>query len=126
MRDLDLDHIFAHGDEQVYARSAHINWKEPELYRDIVILMGGFHELHVRQKTIYKRHALRGYQKWVVDAKTIARGSSDAGAEVRRYYRNMRINEEIFCALVQHRVEGLNNDSNDLDMELKLLFLNFR
>ena len=47
-------------------------------------------------------------------------------AEVRRYYRNMRINEEIFCALVQHRVEGLNNDSNDLDMELKLLFLNLR
>ena len=60
MRDLDLDHIFAHGDEQVYARSAHINWKEPELYRDIGILMGGFHELHVRQKLFTKGMLLEG------------------------------------------------------------------
>ena len=55
MRDLDLDHIFSDGDEQVYARLAHIIWKEPELYRNIDILMGGFHELRVRQKTNKKK-----------------------------------------------------------------------
>ena len=83
MRDLDLDHIFAHGDEQVYARLAHIIWKNPELHWNIVILMGGFYELRVRQKTIYKRDALRGYQKWLIDAKKIASGSSDAAVEGR-------------------------------------------
>ena len=31
MRDLDLEYIFAHGDEQVYARLAHTIWKDPEL-----------------------------------------------------------------------------------------------
>ena len=71
IKDLDLIHIFAHGDEQVYARLAHITWKDPELYRNIVILMGRFHELRVRQKAIYKKDALRGYQKWLKDAKTI-------------------------------------------------------
>ena len=40
--------------------------------------MGGFHVLHVKQKTIYKRHTLRGNQKWVIDAKAIAAGSSDS------------------------------------------------
>ena len=50
VRDLDQEHIFAHGEEQVYARLAHIIWKDPELYRNIVMLMGGFHELRVRQK----------------------------------------------------------------------------
>ena len=71
MRDLDLDHIFAHGDKQVYARLAHIIWKNRELYRNIFILMEEFHELRVGQRTIYKRHALREYQKWVIDAKKL-------------------------------------------------------
>ena len=77
-------------------------------------------------KKTNKRHALRGYQKLVIDAKTITSGSSDAAVEGRHYYRNMRINKEIFRALVQYRVEELTNDYNDMDIELKLLFLNLR
>ena len=87
---------------------------EPELYRNIVILMGRFHELCVRKKTIYKRHAFTGYQKRLIHAKTIAPGSSDAAVERRYYYRNMRINKEIFCALVQYRVEELTNCFKDI------------
>jgi len=52
----EVEHIFAHSDEQVYARLAHILWKFPEVYKDIVILMGGFHQLRVRQRILYKRH----------------------------------------------------------------------
>ena len=58
--------------------------------------------------------------------KTIVPGSSDATVEGRQYYRNMRIYKEIFCALAQYRVEELTNGYNDMDMELKLLFLNLR
>ena len=78
------------------------------------------------KKTIYKGHALRGYQKWVIDAKAIALGSPDATVEGRHYYRNMRINKEMFCALVQYRIHELTNYYNDMDMELKSLFLNLR
>ena len=31
IKELDLGHIFAHPDEQVYARLVHIIWKEPDL-----------------------------------------------------------------------------------------------
>ena len=55
MRDLDLDHIFAHVEEQVYVRLAHIIWKDPEVYRNIVISMAGFHELLVRKKNCLQR-----------------------------------------------------------------------
>ena len=61
-----------------------------------------------------------------IDAKTIAPGSSNAAVEGRHYYRNMTINKEMFCALVQYRVEELTNDYNDMHMELKSLFLNLR
>ena len=105
MEDLGLGHIFAHSDEQVYARLAHIIWKDPQLYQNIVILMGGFHQLRVKQKIIHKRHSIKGYQTWCTDAGTIAGGSSDAAIEGRHYYRSMRIHKEMFCALVQVRVE---------------------
>ena len=88
--------------------------------------MGGFHELCVRQKTIYKRHVVRVYQKWVIDAKTTPHGSSDAEVKGRHYCTNMRINKEMFCYLKQYRVEEFINDDNYMDMELKSLFLNLR
>ena len=50
MRDLDLDHIFAHGEKQVYVWLVCIIWKDLELYRSIDILMGRFHKLRARQK----------------------------------------------------------------------------
>ena len=54
MRDLDLDHIFAHGEKQVYAWLVHIIRKDLQLYKNIDILMGRFHKLRAKQKTIYK------------------------------------------------------------------------
>ena len=78
----------------------------------------------VRQKSYL--YDLRWYQKWVIDATEIANFSSDAAVEGRHYYREMRINKELFCALVQYRVEELTNYYNNMDIEQKSLFLNLR
>ena len=119
IEELDLDHIFAHSDEQVYARLAHIIWKEPQLYKDIIILMGGFHQLRVIQKISFKRHSIKGHQKWVVDTETVLFGSEGASDEGRHYYRDMRINKETFCALVQFRFENITKKYQDLPHTLK-------
>ena len=58
--------------------------------------------------------------------KTIVPGLSDATVEERQYYRNMRIKKKKFCVLAQFRFEELTNGCNDMDMELKSLFLNLR
>ena len=55
MKELRLDHIFAHADEQVYAKLAHIIWKYPKKFEIVLILMGDFHQLRVLQRIIYKR-----------------------------------------------------------------------
>ena len=55
MRDQDLEHMFAHVDERVYDQLAHIIWKDSELYRNTVILMGAFHELRIRQKNYLQK-----------------------------------------------------------------------
>ena len=46
IKELDLGHIFAHPDEQVYARLVHIIWKEPDLsyisyYYHIIYIING-------------------------------------------------------------------------------------
>ena len=44
---LEVPDIFAHADEQVYARVLHLVWKHKDEYANIIPLMGGFHQLSV-------------------------------------------------------------------------------
>ena len=118
IKELDLDHIFAHSNGQVYDRLAQIIWKEPQLHKD-TIMMGGLHQLSLRYKTIIKRHSIKGYQKWVIDVETVAFGSTGASVKGRHYYHNIRINKEIFSAWVQFRAENITNDYQDLTHEPK-------
>ena len=91
MKELDLDHIFAHADELVYSKLVYILWKFPDIY-DRVVLMGGFHQLRVRQKQIYKRYACLDFKSWFIDSWVIAKGSVDQAIERRHYYRSMSFN----------------------------------
>ena len=88
MKDLEVDHIFAHSVEQVYAHLAHISWKFPNTYKNVIILMGGFYQLRVR---LHKRHGCMGYKSWWIDAGVIELGSADKAAEGNHYYRSMRL-----------------------------------
>ena len=114
----DIGHIYAHADEQVYARLAHILWKCPDTYQNVIILMGGFHQLRVRERMIHKRHGSKGYKSWWTDAGVIAMGSVEKAAEGGHYYRNMRLHKESFCALVQFRVESLTSNYANIDAGL--------
>ena len=116
--ELKIPHIFAHADEQVYARLAHLIWSDPEEYKNVLILMGGFHQLRVRQKTIYKRYYCLGMKKWFIDAGVIAEGSADMATEGRHYYRCMRLLKESFNALIQYRFRSLTNDLTGIQPEL--------
>ena len=48
--------------------------------------MEGFDQLHVRQKTIFKRHSIKGSQKLVVDAETVTFRSEGASVEGCHYF----------------------------------------
>ena len=95
MKELDIGQIYAHADEQVYARLAHILLKYPDC---------------------------KGYKSWWTDAGVIAMGSVDKAAEGGHYHRNIRLHKECFCALVQFRVESLTAKYTDIDAGLIALF----
>ena len=71
----------------------------------------------IRLKAIFKRHSIKGYQKWVVDA--VAFGSAGTAVEGRHYCCNIRINKEIFCTLVQFSAKNKPNGYQDLAYKLK-------
>ena len=79
--DLEIPFIFVHSDEDIYSKLCALLWKDPKLYERIILLMGGFHQLRVRQKLLYKRFLCLGLKEWCVDAKTIASGSADQAWE---------------------------------------------
>ena len=114
--------MYVHADELVYSKLCHILWKNPELYKQVVLLMGGFHQLRVMQKILYKRYNFRQLQQICVEAEVIAKGSSDQAFEGRHYYRCLRVHKESFDALVQLRVENLtdNHRSTPSDLIAKL------
>ena len=65
LKDLEIYHIFTHSDKQVYAHLCQTIWKEPTEYQTAI--MGSFHQLRVRQKTIFKQHIM-SYRVWLTDA----------------------------------------------------------
>ena len=117
--------MFVHSDELVYSKLCHILWKNPELYKQVILLMGGFHQLRVMQKILYKRYNCRQIQQICVEAEVIAKGSSDQAFEGRHYYRCLRVHKECFDALVQLRIERLTDNHRttapDLLVQLQTL-----
>ena len=102
IKELELDHIIAHADELVYSKFVHILWKFSDIYNRVIVLMGGFHQLRVRQKQIYKRYVCLDFKSWFIESGVIANGSADQEIEGRHYYRSIRILKESFNALVQY------------------------
>ena len=72
INDLEISHIYLHADEMVYSKFCLIIWKNPELYKWIIISMGGCHQLCVKQRVIYKRSNC--IKEWCVITKIIAPG----------------------------------------------------
>ncbi len=112
---LEIPHIFVHADQMVYAKKPH-HLEESHLVSQIKVLMGGFHQLRVRQRLLYKRHALKGYKQWWIDAETIASGSADQATEGGHYYRCMRTHE---AAFEENRNNLANVDNSLLRISLR-------
>ena len=62
LESLELLHVFIQANEQVYARISHVIWKHKDLYSKIIFIMGGFHQLRVFQRVLFKRFHYLGLQ----------------------------------------------------------------
>ena len=77
--------------------------------------MGGFHQLRVHQRLIYKRHAVMGYRDLFVDAGVITEGSVNKAFEGGHYYRGMQLLKEALDVLIQYRIGQITDSYNKVD-----------
>ena len=80
-------------------------WKNPELYKCIVMLMHGFHQLRVKQRLTYKLSSFIGIKEWCIDDGVIAPGSAAQAMEDNHYYICMHLHKECLGELGQFRFE---------------------
>ena len=62
--------------------------------------MGGFHQIRVFEKVLFKRYNCLGFQDWFVYSGKIATGSASQAFKWRHYYRSMHLHKEGFDGLV--------------------------
>ena len=62
---LEWSHILVRADEQVYARISDLMWKQRDLYLNIILLMGGVHQLRVFQSILMKHYGCLEFQRLV-------------------------------------------------------------
>ena len=69
--------------------------------------MGGFHQLRLKQRLIYKRSNCTGIKEWYIDVGIILPGSTAQAIEGHHYNRCMNLHKECFDALVQWQFEKM-------------------
>ncbi len=80
--------------------------------------MGGFHQLRVRQRLLFKRFHCKGYNDWCIGAGVIAAGSADQALNGKHYFRCLRLHKEMFDAVVQSRIEDHTKNFTEINVEL--------
>ena len=87
--DLEIDHIFCHSNQDVFQKISQIIWKDKK-YDSVINVMGGFHILLVKLKTLYKKYISLGLQQWWWKSK----GSVNQAAEGKHYSRALRLRKQ--------------------------------
>ena len=124
---LEIQHIFSHCDKAVYSKLLQIIWKHSEEFSKVIPVMGGFHQLLCLQKTMHKRYACIGLDKWITGAGTMKSASAaEKLVQGLHYNTTMRIYKEIFDVIVQMRTEDITNKYEIIDRELRDKLINLR
>ena len=69
--------------------------------------MGGFHQLRVKQRLIYKRFNCIVIKERCVDVEIIAPGSAAQAMEGHHYHRCIHLHKKCFDTLVKFRFEKM-------------------
>ena len=108
---LEIKHIFCHCDEAAYSKLLQIIWNHGDLFKRVIPILGGFHQLMCFQKIMYKRSACLGIEKWITGAGTTKSASAaEKAVQGLHYNATTRVYKEIFDAIVQLRTEDVTNN----------------
>ena len=97
---LELEAVVCVFDQSFYAKAAEVYWKNKELFKDLLIMLGGFHLLMTLLGIIGTRFGEAGLKELAVQSEVVAEGSIDKVLTGKNYNRAVRLHKIIYEAVM--------------------------
>lgn len=107
MSSLKLKSIVCVFDQAIYCKACEIKWREPEKFRNCVLMMGMFHMIMTYMHILSKRFADGGLKDALIQSAVIAEGSVDSALRGKSYNRGVRVYKLFYEALQRLLIEKL-------------------
>lgn len=102
-------------DQAFYAKAVEVQWKNRDVFKDLVLMLGGFHLLMMYLAILGCRYGDAGLREIAVQSEVIAEGSIDKALEGKHYNRAVRMHKvmyEALCRLLYEKFEAWMADNN--------------
>ena len=98
---LHLQKIAVVFDQALFAKATEIVWKDPQKFKNVLLMMGNFHTICNLMSTIGKMFGDAGLRDLAVESGVIAEGSIGRVLEGKHYNRAVRLHKLIYEALMR-------------------------
>ena len=102
---LELEAVVCVFDQSFYAKAAEVYWKNKELFKDLLIMLSGFHLLMTLLGIIGTRFGKAGLKELAVQSEVVAEGSIDKVLTGKNYNRAVRLHKIIYEAVMRLLVD---------------------
>ena len=88
-------------DQSFYAKAMEVFWKNRQLYKHLIIMMGGFHLLMMLLGVIGTRFGDAGLRELAIESDAIAEGSIERVLNGKNYNRSLRVHKIFYEPLME-------------------------
>lgn len=107
MSSLKLVSIVCVFDQAIYCKACEIKWKEPEKFKNCVLMMGMFHMLMTYMHILSKRFADAGLKDALIQSAVVAEGSVESALRGKSYNRGVRLYKLFYESLQRLLIDRL-------------------
>ena len=105
-------------DQSFYAKAMEVVWKNRQLFKHLIIMMGGFHLIMMLLGVIDTRFSDAGLRELPIESDAIAEGSIERVLNGKNYNRSLRLHKIFYEALMILLLNSFENSLSDDNAEL--------
>ena len=110
---LKLPEIVCVFDQAIFAKAAEIKWRQPEIFQDVLIMLGIFHLIMMYMGILSKRFKDAGLFDILVQGSVLAEASCESALSGKMYNRGVRAYKLMYEALLNELIESMECDQSD-------------
>ena len=105
-------------DQSFYAKAMEVFWKNRQLFKHLIIMMGGFHLIMMLLGVTGTRFSDAGLRELAIESDAIAEGSIERVIYGKNYNRSLHLHKIFYEALMILLLNSFENSLSDDNVEL--------